>query len=115
MKVVCIIQARMGSTRLPGKVMLDLCGKTVLERVVERVRKVKNIDEIVIATTTKKDDDIIVNKALKCNVKIFRGSEDYVLSRYYFAAKKYNFCYVLKSTLSQIPTFREVIFHPITA
>lgn len=98
MKVVCIIQARMGSTRLPGKVMLDLCGKTVLERVVERVRKVKNIDEIVIATTTKKDDDIIVNKALKCNVKIFRGSEDDVLSRYYFAAKKYNADVIVRIT-----------------
>ena len=98
MKVVRIIQARMGSTRLPGKVMLDLCGKTVLERVVERVRKVKNIDEIVIATTTKKDDDIIVNKALKCNVKIFRGSEDDVLSRYYFAAKKYNADVIVRIT-----------------
>ncbi len=64
MKVVCIIQARMGSTRLPGKVMLGLCGKTVLGHVIERVKMVKNIDEIVIATTTKEDDSIIVEEAL---------------------------------------------------
>lgn len=88
MKVVCIIQARMGSTRLPGKVMLDLCGKTVLGHVIERVKRVKNIDEIVIATTTKEDDAIISEEALKYDVKVFRGSEEDVLSRYYYAAKE---------------------------
>lgn len=88
MKVVCIIQARMGSTRLPGKVMLGLCGKTVLGHVIERVKMVKNIDEIVIATTTKEDDSIIVEEALKYDVKVFRGSEEDVLSRYYYAAKE---------------------------
>ena len=87
MKVVCIIQARMGSTRLPGKVMLDLCGKTVLGHVIERVKKVENIDEIVIATTTKEEDILIIEEALKYGVKIFRGSEEDVLSRYYYAAK----------------------------
>lgn len=88
MKVVCIIQARMGSTRLPGKVMLDLCGKTVLGHVIERVEKVENIDEIVIATTTKEDDIVIEEEALKYGVKVFRGSEEDVLSRYYYAAKE---------------------------
>lgn len=88
MKTVCIIQARMGSTRLPGKVMLDLCGKTVLEHVIQRVKRVKNIDEIVIATTTDKKDDVIVEETMKCGVKVFRGSEEDVLSRYYYAAKE---------------------------
>lgn len=88
MKTVCIIQARMGSTRLPGKVMLDLCGKTVLEHVIQRVKRVKNIDEIVIATTIDKKDDVIVEEAMKCGVKVFRGSEEDVLSRYYYAAKE---------------------------
>lgn len=88
MNVVCIIQARMGSTRLPGKVMLDLCGETVLGHVIERVKKVENIDEIVVATTTKEDDSIIVEEALKYGVKVFRGSEEDVLSRYYYAAKE---------------------------
>jgi len=98
MKVVCIVQARMGSTRLPGKVMLDLYGKTVLERVIERIKKVKNIDTIVIATTTKKYDDVIAEKALNCGVEVFRGSEDDVLSRYYFAAKKYGADVVVRIT-----------------
>lgn len=88
MKTVCIIQARMGSTRLPGKVMLDLCGKTVLEHVIQRVKRVKNIDEIVIATTIDKKDNVIVEEAMKCGVKVFRGSEEDVLSRYYYAAKE---------------------------
>lgn len=78
----------MGSTRLPGKVMLDLCGKTVLEHVINRVKKVKNIDEIIVATTNKSSDDIIEEVALKCGTKTFRGSEEDVLSRYYHAAKK---------------------------
>lgn len=88
MKVVCIIQARMGSTRLPGKIMLDLCGKTVLGHIIERVKKVENIDEIVVATTTKEDDILIVEETLKYGVKVFRGSEEDVLSRYYYAAKE---------------------------
>jgi len=108
MKIVCIIQARMGSTRLPGKVMLDLCGKTVLERVVERVKRIKNIDEIVVATTTKKDDDIIIEKALNCGVKVFRGSEEDVLSRYYLAAKKYDANVIVRIT-SDCPLIDSIV------
>lgn len=88
MKVVCIVQARVGSTRLPGKVLKKICGKTVLEHDINRLKQAKNIDEIVIATTTKKDDDAIVDEAKRLNVKYFRGSEQDVLSRYYYAAKE---------------------------
>lgn len=88
MKVICIIQARMGSTRLPGKVLKEICGKTVLEHDIDRVRRVENIDKIVIATTTEKKDDVIVEEAKRLNVSYFRGSEDDVLSRYYNAAKE---------------------------
>lgn len=87
-KVVAIIQARMGSTRLPGKVMKDLCGKTVLAHDIERVRQSKYIDEIVIATTKFKEDDIILREALENGAKVYRGSEDDVLRRYYEAAKE---------------------------
>ncbi len=87
LKVVCIIQARTGSTRLPGKVLKKICGKTVLEHDIDRLRRIKNVDEIVIATTNKKQDDLIVNEALRLGVKYFRGSEEDVLSRYYYAAK----------------------------
>lgn len=88
MNVVAIIQARMGSTRLPGKVMMELVGKTVLEHVITRVQQSKLIDEIVIATTTKLDDNAIVEEAKRLGVKCFRGSEDDVLGRYYYAAKE---------------------------
>jgi spore coat polysaccharide biosynthesis protein SpsF len=88
MRVVCIIQARFGSSRLPGKVLKEICGKTVLEHDINRVKLVSNIDEIVIATTTKKQDDAIVEEVKRLKVKCFRGSEDDVLSRYYYAAKE---------------------------
>ena len=88
MRVVCIMQARVGSSRLPGKVLKEICGKTVLEHDINRLRKVRNIDEIVIATTTEEKDIEIVNEAKRLGVKYFRGSEDDVLSRYYLAAKE---------------------------
>lgn len=88
MKTVAIIQARMGSTRLPGKVMKKILDKTVLEHVVTRVKQAKEIDEIVIATTVKADDNVIVEEAKRLKVKFFRGSEEDVLSRYYYAAKE---------------------------
>ena len=63
--IALVIQARNSSTRLPYKIMKDLCGKKLLERIIERVKKVKKIDKIIIATTKKKEDDIIVSLAKK--------------------------------------------------
>ncbi len=87
---VVIIQARMGSTRLPGKIMLPLCGKTVLEHDINRVSAATRMDDIVVATTTKPADDVVAEEALRLGVKVFRGSEDDVLSRYYLAAKAHD-------------------------
>lgn len=87
-KTVAIIQARIGSTRLPGKVLKDLCGKTVLEHVIERAQQARLIDQIIIATTVSDQDKQIVDLAEKCGVEYFRGSEEDVLSRYYLAAKE---------------------------
>ena len=98
MKVVCIMQARVGSSRLPGKVLKDICGKTVLEHDINRLKLVPNIDEIVIATTVQKQDDKIVDEANRLGVKYFRGSEEDVLSRYYFAAKENNADIVIRVT-----------------
>jgi spore coat polysaccharide biosynthesis protein SpsF len=86
MKTVAIIQTRMGSSRLPGKVLMDLGGATMLARVVERVRAAKSIDEIVIATTKSHADDAIVREAKRLGATPFRGSESDVLSRYLGAA-----------------------------
>ena len=98
MKVIAIIQARMGSTRLPGKVMMKVSGSTVLEHVITRVAQSKSIDEIIIATTTKLDDDIIVEESKRLGIKYYRGSEEDVLSRYYYAAKENNADVVIRIT-----------------
>ena len=90
MNILAIIQARIGSTRLPGKVLMDLEGKTVLERVVERVKGSKFVSEIIVATTTSEKDDELEKLCKKIGVKVFRGSEDDVLDRYYEASKLFN-------------------------
>lgn len=86
MRIGAIIQARMGSSRLPKKVMLSLEGKTVLEHVIERVRQSVLIDEVIVATTIHEQDSVIYTESLKCGARVSRGSEEDVLSRYYFAA-----------------------------
>lgn len=86
MKTVVIMQARMGSTRLSGKVMKRLENKTILEHDIARIRQCRQVDEIVIATTVNDHDDIIEEEAKRLAVKCYRGSETDVLSRYYYAA-----------------------------
>jgi spore coat polysaccharide biosynthesis protein SpsF len=87
MQIVAIIQARMGSTRLPGKVLMDLAGKTMLERVMQRCRRTVRLDEVIIATTDKTSDDPIAELCAQQDWPCFRGSEDDVLDRYYQAAR----------------------------
>jgi len=88
LKTGAIVQTRMGSTRLPGKVMLDLCGSPVIHHVINRLKQSSELDEIIIATTTLESDNIIAEQAQKNGVKWFRGSEEDVLARYYYAAKE---------------------------
>jgi spore coat polysaccharide biosynthesis protein SpsF len=87
MKTTAIVQARMGSSRLPGKVLIDLGGETVLARVVRRLRRSALLDNIMVATTHSTMDDAIVNECQRLAVSCFRGSEDDVLDRYYQAAQ----------------------------
>jgi spore coat polysaccharide biosynthesis protein SpsF len=87
MSVVAIIQARMGSTRLPGKVLMDLGGETVLARVVGRLQRARLVNKIVVATTDSAADDAIVQECHRLQVSSFRGSEIDVLDRYYQAAR----------------------------
>lgn len=86
MRVVAIIQARMGSTRLPGKVLMDLAGRTMLEHVAERALRAPGIDDVVIATSDQPADDGIAALAKRRGLKVFRGSEADVLARYHGAA-----------------------------
>jgi spore coat polysaccharide biosynthesis protein SpsF len=89
-KIVGIVQARMGSTRLPGKVLMDLDGKSVLERVVRRLRRSKLVAEVVVATTILEKDDVIALECQRIGSVCFRGSEQDVLDRYYQAARECN-------------------------
>jgi spore coat polysaccharide biosynthesis protein SpsF len=86
MKSVAIIQARMGSTRLPGKVLSDLEGEPMLARVVNRSRRAITVNEVVVATTIKPADKPIAELCSKLGRPCFQGDEDDVLDRYYRAA-----------------------------
>jgi len=85
--IVAIVQARMGSTRLPGKVMMEISGKPMLWHVVDRARQAKRINQVVVATTTNPEDEKIIKLALEMGVKGYAGSQDDVLDRYYQTAK----------------------------
>lgn len=97
-KVVAIIQARMSSSRLPGKVMLDLGGKTLLERVIESVKKASSIDEIIIATSSNEEDNIITNLADDIGIRCVRGSLEHVFSRFKQAINESNATLVVRVT-----------------
>ncbi|MCX5742129.1 MAG: glycosyltransferase family protein [Proteobacteria bacterium] len=87
MTTVAIVQARMGSSRLPGKVLATIAGASMLARVVTRLRAARSIDAIVIATTTADLDDAVAREARRLGVGVFRGSETDVLARYVGAAR----------------------------
>ena len=85
--VLAIIQARVGSTRLPGKVFLPLAGKGSLEHVIARLKEARKVSDIIVATSVKQGDVKISEFCKKLKVKTFRGSEEDVLDRFYQAAK----------------------------
>lgn len=90
MTTAILLQARTGSTRLPGKVLFDLEGKTVLEQILIRLSSVRGVDRIIVATTTNPNDSVIANIAKAFGVDCFRGEECDVLSRFYHAVTHTN-------------------------
>lgn len=88
-RIVGIIQAHMSSTRLPGKIMKDICGMPELYRMLERVKKSVLLDDIVIATSDLPCDDILIEKCTEWGYHTYRGSDSDVLARYYGAAQMY--------------------------
>ena len=103
--ICCIIQARMGSTRLPGKVMLNVEDqKPVLYFVIKQLQECKSIDKIIVATTTNEEDNQIVNYSKNMGIDCFRGSSKDVLDRYYQCAKEYSV-----STIVRIPSDKPLI------
>jgi spore coat polysaccharide biosynthesis protein SpsF len=98
MATVAIIQARMSSSRLPGKVLEVFGGKTALDHCVERTRACRAIDLVVIATTTEARDDVLVEVCRDRGWRSFRGSENDVLDRYYQAATEVGATHVVRIT-----------------
>lgn len=95
----CIIQARLGSKRLPRKVLMPLKDKNpILFYVIKQLEYCKFIKQIVVATTTKNDDDEIINFVNKIKIDYYRGSENDVLDRYYQCAKKFSFSTIIRIT-----------------
>lgn len=103
-KIVAIVQARMSSTRLPGKVLLDLDGQTVLKRGLMRARMARRLSEVMVATTVSPADDPIERECRRHGFRCFRGSEEDVLSRYCLAAEAAGATDVVRIT-SDCPLF----------
>ena len=98
MKFVAIVQARMGSARLPGKILLNLGGESALARVVRRLRRASRIERILVATTDSPQDDPVVRACEQLGVEHYRGSEHDVLGRYLQAAEQVGYEAVVRIT-----------------
>lgn len=93
-----MIQARMASTRLPKKIIKKIEGKTVLEHVIFRVKQIKNINKIILATTDKKEDDVLEKIAEKLDILVYHGSENDVLDRFYQTANLFKIDPIVRIT-----------------
>lgn len=98
MKIVCIVQARMGSERLPGKVMKDLLGKPMIEYTLRRLQQSRYIDEVILATSDKKEDTPLAEYVVKAGFHTFRGDEANVLKRYICANEIYKGDVIIRVT-----------------
>jgi len=97
-KVTAIIQVRMQSKRLPGKAMLNLCGKPILAHVIERTKLIEGVDSIVVATCTGEKNLPIIELAHSMNVDTFIGSMENVLERYYLAVQQFGGNHIVRIT-----------------
>src|SRR5437763_16000587 len=97
MNTLCVVQARMGSTRLPGKVMAELAGRPALAFMLDRLAPIE-VDQLVVATSTDEADDQIEALAAEKSVPVVRGSEDDVLARFIVALDAYPATNVVRLT-----------------
>ncbi|HEX7363465.1 MAG TPA: glycosyltransferase family protein [Bryobacteraceae bacterium] len=93
-----IVQARMGSSRLPGKVMLPGAGKPLLGHLLDRLQACRQLDVVIVATSINQRDDVIADYCHSDGIPAFRGSEQDVLDRYYRAAKRFNLSTIVRVT-----------------
>ena len=114
-KAVAILQARMGSARLPGKSLLPILGKPMLQVIIERVRSAALLDDLIVATTTLARDDPIVHLASELDVSCFRGPEEDCLSRCYQAAARHPSDIVVRITGDNPIVGRAFVDHAVSA
>ena len=98
MKTIALIQARMTSSRLPGKVLQDVAGKPMLLHVVNRAQQAKSVDNVAVITSTHESDDAIERCCIENSIPCFRGNLDDVLDRYYQAARHFQADNVVRIT-----------------
>jgi len=108
MQFSIIIQARLGSTRLSGKILKNYKNYNLLNVLIKRLKRSKKVKDIIIVTTRLKEDDKIVKFCQSNSIKFFRGSENNVLNRYYNASKKYNVKNIIRIT-SDCPLIDPII------
>jgi spore coat polysaccharide biosynthesis protein SpsF len=96
--IVGIVQARMGSTRLPGKTLMDICGQPLLAHILGRVSHARHVHQLVVATTTAPVDDAIVSFCQQNGYAVFRGSENDVLDRFYQCARAHSADVIVRIT-----------------
>lgn len=95
-RIGCIVQARMGSTRLPEKVLAKLAGKPLVERIVDRLALCRRLDDIIVAIPDSKSDDVLEEVLRRTPAKIYRGDEHDVMMRYLDAAREYRLNYIVR-------------------
>jgi spore coat polysaccharide biosynthesis protein SpsF len=117
-KVVAIIQARMGSTRLPGKSLMDLAGESLIYRVLERIKEANGINQIVLAVPDTSENLPLISVADRCQVETFSGAENNLLDRYYKAAKFFEADYIVRipadNPVSHSTEISKIIEHHIS-
>ena len=112
MKIIAVTQARTGSSRFPNKVMKLIDGETLFKIHINRIKKSQKINKIVVATTNKKEDDIIELESKKLNVSCYRGDVEDVLDRFYKAVKKHKPDYIIRLT-SDCPLIDPILIDKI--
>ncbi|MBU1863463.1 MAG: glycosyltransferase family protein [Candidatus Omnitrophica bacterium] len=98
MKKGILIQARMSSKRLPGKSLRDICGRPLIYYVIDRVKRVTGIDEVVLVTSSDSSDDALADFALELDTAVFRGNLENVQKRFFDAAKQYALDVIIRVT-----------------
>ena len=98
MKTVIIVQARMDSSRLPNKVMKIINGKPMIELIVKRLKKSREANDVVVATSKQTENQVLIEHLKKIKTKVFVGSENDVLDRFYRAAKKFKADIIVRIT-----------------